>query len=370
MQKSTVRRVSLCLGDLINKSWDLKADAVVPFIEPSTLRITWCDKLVGEVNGKPAKYIRNGELRDNRYIDYTTASDPDQKITVDLSSCTLDLDIYEYDQEHKKRYMEKLESLKREGKDLISERKNKIQEEMERIIQIKDYIICERVFDKLNFKKDKHIKTSFICKFLDTKKENANGKVIDKQDIYGMFYARLLDFNEINKIFEENNAKYNIPHVKITIDGNTPENVKNEYIKRTVLMYLLTLILKTIDGYEVYLKNCIKTIDSDAYYSSSKFGMNDTIMNKIIEITDENRYLISLDDHYDKIYIFKDYFTPGIVRAKGDFYLANCIILCRSKPDRGNEWNIFPGAYERIGDREHITLHDIMEIEDRFKYII
>jgi hypothetical protein len=65
-----------------------------------------------------------------------------------------------------------------------------------------------------------------------------------------------------------------------------------------------------------YLNYCLDVLKADPYYSSDIYFCNNIISNKILCINDSNRHLITLDDHYTDIYVFKDNFTPGIVRDK------------------------------------------------------
>src|SRR6185369_7518591 len=109
-----------------------------------------------------------------------------------------------------------------------------------------------------------------------------------------------------------------------------PNDKTNGSINKTIYIYWLLLILKALTEYLLYLNASINNLNSDPYRMNNKFGVNNTIENSVVEITEENKNLIELDDHYSKIFVIKDYYIPGIVRTGSDFHTANCFILCKS----------------------------------------
>lgn len=327
---------------------------MIPLVGPMDISISFKHVFVENINNELIQFVKHNELEDGKILKYTGLSKNGTIYTksTDLSQHKFITRSVPIDENHKEKYMKILKDLKNQGIDFIEKRKKQINNEIERVSNIKKYFLDTQIQNNFNYTKNKHIKETFSGEFSN----------ITRKDLYGMFCTRLIGYKNIIKHYDELNC-YNIG--REIIDDNLHESTKNKIIKETLYKYVLLLVLKTITEYISFLEQCIININTDPYYScDSKFGMNNVTPNKIVEINENNRHLIELDDYYDKIFIIKDYHTPGVTRTRDKFNIANSIVLCKSKPDRGNKWNIFPASYKNIGNIQKIMLDDILDFEE------
>jgi len=251
---------------------------------------------------------------------------------LDVENNKLMVESVDFDETSVKKYNETYEKIKNETeRELLEERKIKINEEIGRITDIIQHVI--------NIKNNITIKPThydingenFITK--DNKTCSVNAiitKLFVNLATYEKAKKQIQDYLTINydNIIKQKKLKKIITNTK---NNNIKNNLNDKKIIEFCNHYSLSCILKNLGNYIIYLQACINNL-SEPYKLHNSLGFNNTYPERVIRTSKtQGRY-------DDNIYIL-DKNIDGYYRDNKIYKLVQGFILCHSKDN--DKWNIF-----------------------------
>jgi hypothetical protein len=271
----------------------------------------------------------------NESIIYKCKKIPEVTLELDLKNTLLIYNEYKINELSKQIYLKNQNEI---YPNEFSDRMLKLNNEMDRILNLKNFIL-----DLVQNKKNIDFKTKHIPENLNIDKYNneINSFILSRTHIKQMKNSTII--NLFNYVEKKLRIKLNINHTLLNDKIKLKDKKRVNYLERETtdlfIYYLFTLLIKNIDEYVDYLNICINTIKMENFYlCKNTFIFNDSISG-IIESLEPN-------DKFSERYYFKDYNIYGMNYYNKKFTSVNGYLLCKSKKD--NKWNVFPGFINKF----------------------
>ncbi len=330
-----------CLFNDINK--DISNYRLVPNLGELEIILKFHDKIAIEIEQDTfALFYREPIINNENKIIYKSK---DTKYILELSNLELSYECEEYDKTKESVYINYLKNINiLYNRDLVQERLNIINDEIKRILTIKDILKDIIINNKIDDKK-KHFTN------IDSKIKKNNPNDYSGYCLFGLYN---LNTKTSIKLFK-NIVKYIVKILQINdIDKEKIEllvcdkkiiNDKNNFKDFICKYYYMYNILLHIENYLSYLDICIKVINTNNYYMSNIFCFNNIDKNKIEQL-DRKHYTHSYYIRDDNIYAFNKN-KNKLTYSDGYFIGLN----------RDDKCHIYPAQYSVLHNNSNDTSH-------------
>lgn len=322
------------------------------------------------VDGVDVKYTLLDNLinLDTRKLTYVADDMIYPNIDIKFGEMTLVGDTITIDENIKNEYRNLVKEIEtKKGRNLVIERIEKIQNEIEKILKIK--LIVENIINNLNdnviqdkilnLKKGAHHTPHTYDNHAFFKEENTRSKK------HGIMLNSFSDDIHIDKYINRLNEN-GIQIVNIDKNLCNNEQIMNKFRNELYTKLMLSNIYTNICTYINWLKMSIDQVQKDTFYLSKKYFCYDVIENRIMKLPQNFDNILHC---FDDVFSFRDYnessFCKEVNNENFIYKIANGLLLCKSNKD--GKWNIFPSSYEEIGDIENIEKNNIIKIIDYIK---
>lgn len=205
---------------------------------------------------------------------------------------------------------------------------------------------------------DENIKNDYRNKVKEIELKEGRNLVVERIENIQNEIQRI---EEIKLIVENiiNNLNDDIIQDKNSHDN---EQIMNKFRNELYTKHMLSNICTNINTYINWLEFSIDQVQKDTFYLNEKYFCYDVIENRIIKLPQnfDNNTLNCFDD----VFSFRDYNEFSACKDVNNeiftYKIANALFLCKSKND--GKWNVFPVAYEELGDIKNIEKDDIIKI--------